>query len=279
MEVTAMQVFEKAKEDVADKVRKLLTQAEDPAATPEEAQSFTMKAQQLMTKYSIDLAMVADTTRTDEMTGRGWTVQAPYASQKVSLINAVSRANDCRAIYSDLGQGRKHIEVVGYATDVEWVEILSRSLDVQLATALAGAVRTKPAGVHGRTFSVGFVQGFVSEVSRRLQEARRAAVKASEESRKAEEDERREVRRRALEAGLDVPEPEPATAAASVALVLVAKAEQVEEEFRVRHPRARMVYRQVRLQSWSGFDPGRDAGRRANLARGAVGQGRRSLSA
>ena len=261
---TVEMTFRKTKQDVADKVRKLLAKAEDPAATPEEAESCTAKAQQLMTKYAIDLAMVADPARADALTERGWTVEGPYASHKVTIINAVARANDCRAIYAELTGGRKRIDVVGFAGDAEWVETLSRSLEVQLASALAAAVRSKPAGVHGRTYSVAFVQGFASEISSRLQRARRAAVAEADAARRAT----------MMDARLgDV------SAAPSAALVLVARAERVEEEFLVRHPSARTVYKQVRLRSWSGYAPGRAAGRQASLARGAVGGRRRPLSA
>jgi hypothetical protein len=255
--------FRKTKQEVADKVRKLLVKAEDPATTPEEAESCTAKAQQLMTKYAIDLAMVADPATSDRLVERGWVIDGPYAAHKVSIINAVARANDCRAIYAELQAGRKWIDIVGFAGDVDWVQTLSRSLEVQLAGALATAVRAKPAGVHGRTFSVAFVQGFAVEISARLHRARRAAV--------AEADaERRDAADRLLQEEPSAP---------SAALVLVAKAERVEEEFMVRHPTARTVHRQVRLRSWSGYGPGRAAGRQASLARGAVGGSRRRLSA
>src|SRR5579864_2021107 len=239
--------FRRTKQDVADKVRKLLAKAEDPAATVEEAESCTAKAQQLMTKYAIDLAMVTDPARADRLTERGWVVSGPYASHKVTIINAVARANDCRAIYAELPGGRKRIDVVGFSEDVEWVEALSRSLEVQLAGALAVATRAKPRDVHGRTFSVAFVQGFAVEIAARLQRARRAAVAEADAARGA--DERR---------------------GPSAALVLVAKSDRVEQEFTVRYPRARTVHRRVRLLSWSGYDPGRAAGSRATLARGAV---------
>lgn len=248
--------FERTKEEVADKVRKLLTKAEDPVATPEEAEAFTLKAQELMYKYSIDLAMVTDKSQAEALVGRGWIIPNPYAPAKVSLVNAVARANDCRALYTDLGGGRRHIEVLGFATDVEWVETLVRSLDVQLMAALARAVREKPADIHGRTFSAGFVQGFIAEIAGRLHQARRAAVSAAEASR-----------------GATVP------SGPSVALVLVAKAESVDHEFRVRHPSARTVHRQTRLRSWSGYGPGRSAGRSASLARGSIGSQRRGLRA
>lgn len=264
--------FDQTRQDVAEKVRKLLTQAEDPAATPEEAQTFTTKAQELMTKYSIELAMVSDTTRAGRLVERGWTLQGPYAGQKVHLANAVARANDCRTIYSDLPGGRKYLQAVGYPSDVEWVETLSRSLEIQLASALAAAARDKPAGVHGRSFAVGFIQGFIAEINRRLQHARRTAVESADSG--ARDSGRSDAARRPAEIELHALPPP-----ASVALVLVAKLERVDEEFKVRFPRSRTVYSQVRLQSWSGYAPGREAGRRATLARASVGRARKSLSA
>ena len=262
----------KVKEELAEKVRKLLNQAEDPAATPDEAQAFTMKAQQMMTKYSIDLAMVAGQAETDRIVEDGWTVQNPYAVHKVSMINSVARVNDCRAIYADLAGGRKRIDIVGFPADVEWVRTLSMSLEVQLAGALAAAVTQKPPGVHGRTYSVAFVVGFANEVSRRLQQARRDAVASSEADQSRLRD--GHTNRLALEAGLEA-EPAPP----SVALVLVAKAARVDDDFKVRHPSTRSVSRQLRLRSWAGYSPGRAAGRRASLARGSIGGSRRSLSA
>src|SRR5258708_5739843 len=156
--------FEKTKAEVADKVRKLLTQAEDPAATPEEAQAFTMKAQQLMTKYSIELAMIAESSGAQELSATGWIIPGPYASHKVTLLNAVARSNDCRALYADLGGGRKRIELVGFASDIEWVQTLYRSLDVQLAAALAGGMRHRPPPAHPRTYAVGLLPARIPQV-------------------------------------------------------------------------------------------------------------------
>ncbi len=259
--MSAADTFVRTKEQVADKVRKLLAQAEDRSVTPEEAQSFTAKAQHLMTKYSIDLAMVADGDDGRQLTELSWTVEGPYASHKIHLINAVARTNDCRSIYADLPQGRKRIQVVGYEVDAAWVQTLSRSLEIQLLAALAGAARERPAGVHGRTFAVAFIQGFIAEVAGRLHQARREAVVTAQQAQGAQ--------------------PGAATSAAtgSVALVLVAKSRRVDEEFKVRHPQTRTVYSNVRLQSWSGYQPGRAAGRQASIARGRIGEQRRGLSA
>lgn len=237
------ETFRKTREQVADKVRKLLAQAEDRAATPEEAQTFTVKAQQLMTKYSIDLAMVASAegAGAHELVEESWTVEGPYASHKVHLINVVARTNDCRSIYADLDRTRKRIQVVGYPVDVAWVQTLTRSLEVQLLSALATAAREKPANVHGRTFAVAFVQGFIAEVAERLHRARKEAVVTAQRAADEHPD----------GDGASLP---------SVALVLVAKSRRVEDEFKVRHPQTRMVYANTRLRSWSGYHPGRAAG-------------------
>jgi len=262
--------FGRMKEEVAEKVRKLLALAEDPAATPEEAQTYSAKAQQLMSKYAIDLAMVTDAERIDRVVQRGWRIDGPYAAHKVSLVTAIGRTNDCRAVYAPLTGGARYIEVVGFPNDVDWVETLSGSLTLQMMTALLAAQALKPDRVHGRTFAVGFVEGFVHEVSLRLQQARRQAMAMA-----AEEEGRRRRTPGWHDDGTSITKAEPRQ---TVELVLVAKATQVDDEYRVRFPDARTVSRYTRLASWSGYEPGRAAGRKASLARGAV-SGRRRLPA
>ena len=266
----AMTTMEKVRGDLAEKVRKLLAQAEDPAATVHEAQSFTAKAQQLMSKYAIDLAMVTDAERIDEVVQKGWRIDGPYAAHKVSIVNAVGRANDCRAIYSELDGAAKYIEVVGFPGDVDWVQTLSGSLTLQMMTGMAAAREQRPDWVHGRTWAVGFAEGFVDEIGTRLQQARRQAMAAA-----AEDEERRREAADWQGDGTSISGAEPRK---SVELVLVAKAAQVDDEYRVRFPHVRNVSRYTRLASWSGYEPGRAAGRRASMARGAV-RGRHSLPA
>jgi hypothetical protein len=209
-----------------------------------------------MTKYSIDLALVADLSKADQLIAEGWSVEPPYAGKKVTLINAVARNNDCRAIYTSLpgAGGRKHIEVLGFPTDVDWVRTLSRSLEIQMLAGLAAATHLKPDHVHGRTFGAAFVEGFIAEVNHRLHDARRSAIATAQ---------------------AEAPE----ATSNRLALVLVEKAHRVDDEFKVRHPRTRTVYTNTRLQSWEGYAPGRAAGRRASLARGSIDGARRSLGA
>lgn len=262
--MTAETVFSEMRTEMADKVRKLLAQAEDPAATVPEAATFTAKAQQLMTKYSIDLAMVVDGRRPDEVEVKTWRVNGPYSSHKLDMAFAAARANDCRAIFARVGGGAHQISVVGFPHDIDWIQTLFASLELQLALALSHAASTKPDHVHGRTFAVGFVKGFVDEVGERLARARRQAVAEA----------------RAAEAATanDPGAGRTSLPRSSVALVLAAKDKQVDDEFKVHFPHVRTLHRYVRLSSWSGYQPGRDAGSRAQLARGAVA-GRRSLPA
>ena len=266
-------LFDEMRADMAEKVRKLLTQAEDPGATPEEAATFTAKAQQLMTKYSIDLAMVVDTERADQVVVKVWRVNGPYSAHKLDMVFSAARSNDCRAIYARLGGGAHQVSVVGFPHDVDWVQTLSASLDLQLAIALAHATRAKPEWVHGRTFSVGFVKGFTDEVGERLSRARRQAVADAVSCFAAE----RAGAGVGAEAGGRA-QPSAQGEGPSVALVLAAKDKQVDDEFRVHFPHVRTMHRYVRLQSWSGYQPGRDAGSRAQLAKAPL-SGRRSLSA
>ena len=261
------ELFEEMRADMADKVRKLLTQAENPGATPEEAATFTAKAQQLMTKYSIDLAMVVDAGRTDDVMVKVWRVNGPYSAHKLDMVFAAARSNDCRAIYARLGDGAHQVSVVGFPHDVDWVRTLSASLDLQLSIALAQASGAKPEWVHGRTFAVGFVKGFTDEVGERLSRARRQAVADAVSAFAAE---REPAGPRPTGTGADE--------GPSVALVLAAKDKRVDDEFKVHFPHVRTMQRYVRLQSWSGYQPGRDAGSRAQLAKAPL-SGRRSLSA
>ncbi len=247
-------VFVNVKERIAEKVRKLLTHAEDPATTPEEAEAFTAKAQHLISRYSIDLAMIAEADRADRLTEGRVYVSEPYGRRKIGLANAVARANDCRGVftcYRKNGKNAYFLSVIGYESDVEWVQTLYASLEVQLASAMTRDARTRPRSDHGRTWGVNYIEGFAGAVSTRLTQAKRAAAAEAQAAVDAERG--------------DLPTP-----STSVALVLILKAERVEKEYKVRHPYTRST-RVYSRGSDHGRTAGATAGRNASLARGAVG--------
>ena len=115
------------------RIRALLAKAES-TTFPEEAESLSAKAQELMTRHRIDSALLGGPGGGSG--GRRIWIDDPYAAPKVSLLSAVARANGCRAV--ELGNlGCVH--VVGFPADLEVVELLHTSLLVQAASARIGS--------------------------------------------------------------------------------------------------------------------------------------------
>ena len=84
------------------KVRKILTKAEDPATTPEEAELYTAKAAELIATYGIDQALLAESRPgTDVIGDRVVVLEAPYALDKARTtypaIQSRFVSGDCRS--------------------------------------------------------------------------------------------------------------------------------------------------------------------------------------
>ncbi len=85
---------------VLARIRALLAKAES-TTFEEEAHAFTAKAQELMTRHAIDVAMLGASAGSDAAIStehRMIRIEQPYADPKISLLGAVARANRCRAI-------------------------------------------------------------------------------------------------------------------------------------------------------------------------------------
>ena len=128
---------------ILDKVRKLLAKAEDPACTPAEAEAFTAKAAELIAKYGVDAALLAESDpERDPVGDRVVDVPAPYATEKCTLLSEVATELRCRAVRRlRRGSAGKEfsMHLFGHAADLERVEVLFTSLLVQASLALAGA--------------------------------------------------------------------------------------------------------------------------------------------
>jgi hypothetical protein len=127
------------------KIRKLLAKAEDPAATPEEAQTYTAKAAELMAAYGIDRALLAEQDPASDFVGdRVVVLDAPYALDKAALLSSVALALRCRAVRRVRQAGRAgprptkqvSIHLFGFDSDLLRVEILFTSLLLQEQSAL-----------------------------------------------------------------------------------------------------------------------------------------------
>lgn len=161
---------------VLARVRALLAKAE--ATTFEaEAQAFTAKAHDLMTRHSLEHAVVqraAGPGRARPL-ARRLLIDDPYADPKSLLVQILADASRCRAVSHP---GVQMSTVVGFEADVAAVEVLYTSLLVQAQTALQQLARSAPAGSRERSrgFRSSFLRGFAHRIGERLEEAGAATV-------------------------------------------------------------------------------------------------------
>jgi hypothetical protein len=161
------------RQKLLNRIRALLAKAE---ATPyaAEAESFTAKAQDLMTRHAIDEALLGATDEQVAVLAQRVHLQSPYASTKVTLLNAVATANRCKVIYF---RQLDIATVVGGPVDVDQVEMLFTSLLIQATRAMteAGGVRS---GSFDRsaTFRRSFLAAYAIRIGERLREADAAAT-------------------------------------------------------------------------------------------------------
>ncbi|MGE5156138.1 MAG: DUF2786 domain-containing protein, partial [Betaproteobacteria bacterium] len=151
---------------VRDKVRALLSKAES-TEFPEEAESLTAKAQELMARHSIDYALLAATTHARVRPAAIRVgLDSPYEEAKATLLQRVAEANSCRAAWTkEFG----FTTVVGYAADLASVELLYTSLLVQATAALTSQGRDRRARMP--SFRRSFLFAFALRIGQRLQAA------------------------------------------------------------------------------------------------------------
>ena len=214
-----------------DRVRALLAKAES-SEFPEEADALIGKVQELMTRHSIDHAMVHSTTDADVPIRRRIPVDDPYSSQKATLVAVTARANGCRTVWlKDVGL----TTIVGFADDLESVEVLYTSLLVQATTEMAAQSTQGAAGSQSsKSFRQSFLEGFAHRIDQRLSAARDMATNKAE-----------------------------ATHGAGVGLVLAGRDKAVDETVNRSFPHLRT--KRVRVSSYDGFAAGQAAADEATL--------------
>lgn len=223
------------------KVRKLLTLAENPAATPAEAEAFTAKATQLMADYGIDQALLAHIVPGRRVIGNKMIrFGAPYVRDKCALASAIAHRSRCKTVMIQRGSDVS-LHVFGTETDLLCVEILLTSLLLQGTRELS---RTPiPWGEHPAAYRRSWWAGFSAAISRRLALAERESVRAADD----------------------------ASGGMSVALVLADQSHEAEAAMNAAYPRLGKVSR--RYLSGGGSRDGYASGQRADLSRnGSVGR-------
>lgn len=160
-------------------IRGLLAKAES-STFDAEAETFSAKAQEMMTRYAIDTA-VLESGESEPLNKRVVTrrilIDNPYTDAKMQLMTSVAASNGTKTVWlAKLGL----ISVTGMPADLDLCELLYTSLLVQSARALDNA------GTDSRTRSRGFrrafLLGYAWRIGERLAEARVRANEAAGES-------------------------------------------------------------------------------------------------
>lgn len=225
-------------ESLLSKIRALLAKAEHENTSPAEAEAYTAKATELMARYGIERARLADADPgTDLLGDREIVLVPPYALDKRDLLARIADELRCRVIFRQRWvEGRKRVSAVlfGFGSDLDRVEMLFTSLLVQAAHALA--VEYVPAWENKPAYRRAWLAGYATAVAARLRAAEQRAQRQAP----------------AAEAG-----------GRSVALVLADRKVQVERAYEDRY--GHLGKARPRTLSGSGTRDGYAAGQRADI--------------
>jgi len=160
------------------KIAKLLAKAEG-SSTEEERAAFTAKAEELMLKLGINAAELEATgeVKPEEIVEVQRPYSGGYAREMVDLVHAVcSGWGNLTTLQSGRGANRM-AWIIGHKTDVELVQQLISSIELQAMAALHHWQRTEPSrkGQDNNARTIGsrsFIAGYAQVVRQRLFELR-----------------------------------------------------------------------------------------------------------
>jgi hypothetical protein len=184
-------------------IKALLNKAEG-ASTDAERDAYTSKAAELISKYSIDEAMLADKTgTTTEVVDRVIWTDRPFASRFADLLWFIAdpMGAQCRSVKQHTGseqvgqlKWRYGLRVFAHEADLARIEMLYASVRNQ---ALAGASKIKGHDKFGqdqKAHRESYIEGFSHAVAGRVR-------RAEDEARTAAEAEREALQEKALLSG------------------------------------------------------------------------------
>ncbi len=164
-------------------IRALLAKAEGTTFDAE-AEAFTAKAQELMTRHSIDAAVLAAAARHDggQRLAAGVEslrvhIDSPYADEKAAFLSVIADVNSARSIWSpDVGFST----VMGFPVDLRLTDLLFTSLLVQATRASAEAT-SRDRELSTASFRRAFLVAFAQRVGERLRATQRSAAAEAEQ--------------------------------------------------------------------------------------------------
>ena len=161
-------------------IRALLAKAE--ATTFEaEAETFTVKAQEMMTRHSIDAA-VLDAADRGTRVGAGVESQRvhidnPYADEKAGLLAVIATVNGARCVWSPQSG---FSTVMGFSVDLRLTDLLFTSLLLQASRASAEATAAR-SDLRTPSFRRAFMLAFADRIGERLETTRTHAAAEAEQ--------------------------------------------------------------------------------------------------
>ena len=249
-----------------DKIRKLLAKAES-TTHPEEARAFTEKAQELITQWSIDEAMLAvgrNAGGGTPSTSRTIIDYSPYQGPKEALLSVVAAANRCRVVFTKtydrtrVTKSGRYQQVslatlIGFPSDLQATEVLYTSLllqserEFQQPSVQAAMFEETWHPGHRIRWRNAYVLGYTQQISKRLHEAKKATEQKAE------------------------------TATPGTALVLVDRGKLVDARTQEMFPRLVSNQMSAGQGGGSGRSHGAAAANRANLGQTGVAGARGAL--
>lgn len=239
---------------ILDKIMKLLAKAEG-TKNPHEAEAFTAKAIDLMTKWSVDEAMLAahrGVVNRNEVISVVIPVRGVYFKAHMDMLNQLGIAFGFRRVSTGKTWQDKTIKDrmvwVGFENDLAAAQLLYTSLLVQLEVALRAFVKE-----NDRQFSYAsasekyqmrrsFMIGFNDVVGKRIRESRKTATDTTP----------------------------------GAGLVLASRSQEIDDKVADLFPNLRVGRgREIRLNA-TGYSGGKIAGANANLGGTSVSQGARA---
>jgi len=152
-------------------IRALLAKAE-ATTFDAEAEAFTAKAQEMMTRHSIDAAVLASAAAGSRLAAgvesRRVHIDNPYAEEKASFLAAIADVNGVRSIWVPHAG---LCTVMGFPVDLQLTDLLFTSLLVQ-ATRAAAAATASNRQLSTPSFRRAFLIAFAHRIAERLEAAR-----------------------------------------------------------------------------------------------------------
>ena len=159
--------------NIIEAISGLLRKAER-SDSPEEAETFFVKAQELMTKHRIDeaeLNLNAEVRETPD--SEVIVLPMPHAKAKQFLLHYIAQNNGCRAVgNARLNDNHSYsVHLYGFKSDRQAVVNLYNTLTIVMAREMIQARKENP-WIHGRAFANSFIMGFSARIGARLEAAR-----------------------------------------------------------------------------------------------------------